>query len=273
MKDRPGSRELSTGKVVLELICSSAEDCVRAEQGGADRIELCAALELGGLTPSAGTLEQALRRTRLPIIAMVRPRTGGFSYTESEFEAMKIDVRRFRDMGAQGVVFGVLTKGRQVDVARTRELVEQAASIETVFHRAFDAVMNPFEALEALIQLKITRVLTSGQSPSAIEGAALIKQLLNQAAGRIELLPGGGLRAENLASFLVATCVSQVHMSAFETLPDPSMQGTPIEFNGRAVSEMSYRAVSDTLVSQAARKLLEAGGNDARHDVALRDQK
>jgi copper homeostasis protein len=239
---------LSTGKTLLEVICSSAGDCVRAQEGGADRIELCAALELGGLTPSIGTFEECLARTRLPIMVMVRPRTGGFDYTESEFAAMLRDVDAFRRSGANGIVFGILDRDRRIDLARASLLVEQAQGIQTVFHRAFDAAADPFAAIDDLIELRLTRILTSGQRSTALLGSELIRQLVERAGGRIEVLAGGSLRAENLRDFVRTTGVLQVHVSAFEDEPDLSMDGVKVAFNGRPAREAAFRTVSSQLV-------------------------
>jgi copper homeostasis protein len=237
-------------KLLVEIICSSSLDCERAEGAGADRIELCAAIELGGLTASYGLVQAALARTKLPIIAMVRPRTGGFCYTKDEFDTMQRDIVVFRELGVHGVVFGVLTEDRQIDRVRCRQLVQLAGSLQTVFHRAFDVVADPSEALDVLIGLGVTRVLTSGGAQTAIQGAEAILQLRNAAKDRIEILPGSGIRSCNLQQLVVATGVDQIHLSAFEYATDPSMMGQVLCFNAAGIPESSYRTVSASKVAE-----------------------
>src|SRR6266545_4567395 len=160
--------------LVVEAVCCSADDCVEADAGGADRIELCGELVVGGLTPSLGTLIEALASTRVPIVQMIRPRAGGFCYSAREFATMRRDAELALAHGADGLVFGVLQESGEIDVPRCAELVALAHSgggeggggRQTVFHRAFDVVPEPFAALEALIALDVTRILTSGRQPT-----------------------------------------------------------------------------------------------------------
>lgn len=213
--------------VILETVCASARDCEQAAAGGADRIELCAAMVVGGLTPSLGTLIEARRRTGLPIMCMVRPRPGAFGYDDAEVDTMCRDAELFAANGASGIVFGFLTADCAVDVPRTRRLVEAAGPVETVFHRAFDLVAEPFAALDALIEAGVRRVLTGGRERSAIEGAELIRALVERAVGRIEILPGGGVRASNVADLVRRTGVTAVHCGPFTTGSDPTARANP----------------------------------------------
>jgi copper homeostasis protein len=225
-------------ELLVEAVCCSADDCGEAEAGGADRVELCSAMALGGLTPSLGTLIEARGRTRLAMVSMVRPRAGGFAYSAGEFAAMRRDAELAVSHGADGIVFGMLRPDGAVDVERCAELVAiaTAAGRQTVFHRAFDVVPEPFSALEVLISLGITRILTSGRQPSALAGAELIRQLVERAAGRIEILPGGGIRDTNVAELLRATGVRAVHLAPFATHPDPSGQANPaLSFGGAQI--------------------------------------
>ena len=160
--------------MLIEACCGSADDVIQAAQGGADRVELNSALFLGGLTPTPGCLEAARTRVTLPIMAMLRPREGGFCYTEAEFDTMLRDGRHLLAAGADGLVFGCLHADGSVDEARTRELVTLAEGRDTVFHRAIDVVPDWKRALDALIRLGVTRVLTSGQSPAPSYGAAVL---------------------------------------------------------------------------------------------------
>lgn len=156
--------------ILLEICCGSAEDSIEAAAGGADRVELCSALFLGGLTPSLGSLLEAKQRTNIPVIAMNRPRPAGFCYSATEFAVMERDAELLLEHGADGIVFGMLNRDGTVDSKRTRAMRERIGSRQAVFHRAFDVTPDPFRALEELIDLGLTRVLTSGQKPDAPQG-------------------------------------------------------------------------------------------------------
>lgn len=245
-------------KVLLEICCGSLDDAIEAEKGGADRVELCSALFLGGLTPSYGTIAEAKRRLQIPVMVMVRPRGGGFCYTEAEFASMLRDAEAAVELGVDGVVFGILHPDGTVDAERSRALCAKAASIQRVFHRAFDVTPDPFAALEQLIELRITRVLTSGQQPTVPEGADLIRELITRAAGRIEVLPGGGINERNLNHVVQGTACSEVHLTAFKTAHDPSVNARPeVTFGGALYPpENSYQVTNDALVSRIKQALL-----------------
>jgi copper homeostasis protein len=200
--------------ILLEIIATCAEECTAIEQAGGNRIELCSALALGGLTPSAALVQRARAATRLPIMMMLRPREGGFCYSAEEFRQMALDLKFGLAAGVDGFVFGCLTPEGDVDVRRTAHLVKLAGARQSVFHRAFDATPDPLAAMERLVELGVTRILTSGQQPNALDGADLLRQLVVQAAGRIEILPGAGIRAEQIANLVQRTGVTQVHASA-----------------------------------------------------------
>ena len=200
----------------LVEICIESPDDARAA-AGADRLELCQALAVGGLTPSSGAQKEVRAVTNRPIMTMTRPRPGGFTYTASEFTVMQRDIEAAIELGADGIVFGILTDASTIDVARTTQLVHQIQScsrtLDIVFHRAFDFVPDPFAALNQLIGAGVTRVLTSGQQATAMEGAPLIRDLVVHASGRIQILPGGGIRPENVAALIAQTRCDQVHAS------------------------------------------------------------
>jgi copper homeostasis protein len=238
--------------ILLEICCGSLDDAVEAERGGADRVELCSALFLGGLTPSLGTIVEADRRLDIPFLAMVRPRGGGFRYSAPEFASMERDVELAVEAGADGVVFGILHENGTVDGDRTRRLVALAGERETVFHRAFDVTPDPFVALDQLVDLGITRVLTSGQKDSVPEGAPLIRRLLEHAAGRIEVLPGGGIAAWNVRECVERTGCRQVHLTAFRSAVDPSTHACPqVTFGGALQpAEDRYDITDAALVSR-----------------------
>ena len=209
-------------KILLEICCGSINDAIQAEIGGADRVELCSALFLGGLTPSIGTIQEAKRRLKIPVIVMVRPRGGGFCYTGAEFATMERDAEAAIDAGADGVVFGILKDDGRVDRRRTERMRRIIGKRQAVFHRAFDVTPDPFKALEQLIDLGITRVLTSGQKDSAPEGVELIAKLVQRAGKRIEILPGGGIRPFNMSEIVRRTRCRQVHMTAWSKVQDRS---------------------------------------------------
>jgi copper homeostasis protein len=208
------------------------DDVLQAEAGGASRIELNAALALGGLTPSLGVFRQTRAKTHLPLLVMLRPRAGGFCYTASEFDAMETDLEIFAEAGADGFVLGILHEDGSLDEKRCKRLLDRAGNRPVVFHRAFDVTPDPFKTLDQLIALGFTRVLTSGQERTALEGADLIHRLVEHADGRIEILPGGGIRPHNVHEVLRRTGCNQVHCTAFSHRIDPSLSARPhIRFN------------------------------------------
>jgi copper homeostasis protein len=198
---------------LLEVCVETLDGALAARNGGAGRIELCSALSEGGLTPGAGLLELAVERSGLPVMVMVRPRGGDFCYTPLELETMRCDIAAAKRAGASGVVLGVLRPEGDVDLERTTELVALARPLAVTFHRAFDLVRDPLASLETLVGLGIERVLTSGQERTAIEGAALIAELVRRAAGRIELMAGAGVTAGNVRELVARTGVREVHAS------------------------------------------------------------
>jgi len=206
----------------LEICCGSIDDALQAQAGGAQRVELCSALFLGGLTPSIGTMQHARQQLKIPIIAMVRARGGGFCYTDAEFATMERDAEAAIDAGAEGVVFGILKEDGRIDERRTKRIRLIIGKRQAVFHRAFDVTPDPFRALEQLIDLGITRVLTSGQKDTAPEGAELIAKLVKRAGKRIEILPGGGIRPYNMNDMVRRTGCSQIHMTAWAKVQDRS---------------------------------------------------
>ena len=176
-------------KILIEVCCGSVDDCVEAEKGHADRVELNSSLFLGGLTPSLGSIIEAKRRLKIPVMVMIRPRAGGFCYTQAEMAVMLNDAQLAVEHGAVGLVFGILKQDGSIDTERCRQIIELVNGREIVFHRAFDVIPEPFKALEQLIELGFTRILTSGQQRSVPEGIELIKKLIAQAGDKIEILP------------------------------------------------------------------------------------
>lgn len=238
-------------RILLETVASTADDCIAAETGGADRIELCAAISTGGLTASFGTLIEAKQRVGIPVVAMVRPRAGGFCYSEEDFATMQRDAALLLEHGADGIVFGVLDSYGRVDADRCRKLLQIAAGKAGVFHRAFDVVPDPSRALDELIELGFTRVLTSGQKKTAIEGSELIRSMIAQAGAQIEVLAGGGVRAHNVRQLVEVTHCTQVHMTAFSARIDASAFASRLSLGGVPGSpSSSYEQVDSEVVRQ-----------------------
>jgi copper homeostasis protein len=248
-------------KILLEVCCGSLDDALQSELGGADRIELCSALFLGGLTPSAGTIMEAKRRLRIPFVAMVRPRAGGFCYSPAEMDVMLRDTQSAIELGADGVVFGILKENGTIDIERSRQIRERIGNRQAVFHRAFDVTPNPFRALDELVDLGITRVLTSGQQNAAPDGADLIRQLIEHARGRIEILPGGGLRVHTLEDFVAKTGCVQVHLAAPGVQYDNSTLARPsVTFGGALYpSEVRYEVTDRGIIENVVKQLGIAG--------------
>ena len=222
-----------SSKILIEVCCGSVDDAVEAERGGADRTELNSAIFLGGLTPSLGSIIEAKKRLNIPVMVMIRPRAGGFCYTQADMAVMRHDAKLAVEHGADGLVFGILTGDGEIDAERCKGIIELARGRQTVFHRAFDVTPNPLKALDQLVNLGFTRVLTSGQQQTAPEGIELISKLIVHAGDRIEILPGSGLRGHNIQAFVQQTKVTQVHFSAFGQKLDSSMQhGRHIKFSG-----------------------------------------
>ena len=232
--------------LLLEICCGSIDDAIQAQRGGAQRVELCSALFLGGLTPSAGTLAEARKRLKIPFMAMVRPRGGGFCYSEAEFATMERDAEHAVAAGAGGIVFGILQANGTIDLVRTRKMLKRIGKAEAVFHRAFDVTPDPFRTLEQLIDLGVTRVLTSGQENTVMEGAALIRDLVERARGRIEILPGGGILPYQVKDVLHATGCRQIHLTAWGTHRDTSTRARPqVTFGGALYPSEEQVQVTD----------------------------
>ena len=187
--------------MIIEVCAESYEYAVKAEKAGADRIELCKDLHLDGLTPDYESAKRTIDLLNIPVFVLIRPRGGDFIYSNEEFELMKQDILKFKEMGFKGIVSGVLNDDNSIDIKRTKELVELSRPLEFTFHRAFDVVNNPIKELEKLIQLGIDRVLTSGQKDNAIEGLELLKEFKNISKNRIKIMPGSGINKSNIVNF------------------------------------------------------------------------
>ncbi|WP_454830831.1 copper homeostasis protein CutC [Pseudoxanthomonas wuyuanensis] len=220
----------------VEIAANSLASALAAQEGGASRIELCTALELGGLTPSPAQIALVRERLSIPVHVLVRPRAGDFAYTDEEHATMLADIAHCAAAGCDGVVIGALTADGDVDVARCREMVAAAGRLDLTFHRAIDVCHDPVAALEAVIGLGFRRVLSSGGAASAMEGCTNLRRLIEQAAGRIEIMPGAGIDAGNIAALMAATGARQFHASAKRALPS-LMRFAPADALGMAGGE------------------------------------
>ncbi|MBX9626286.1 MAG: hypothetical protein K2X82_20980 [Gemmataceae bacterium] len=214
-------------RITLEVAVTTPDEAVAAVAAGADRLELCSALEVGGLTPSPGAFLTCRDAVAAPICVLLRPRVGGFAYPEDEFDVLASDAELFMSEGADAVVVGGLTPAGRIDRVLCRRLVDAADGDAVVFHRAFDFLPDPLAALEELIELGFQRVLTSGGAPTALEGADVIAKLIQRAAGRIEVLPGGGVTPENIEELVRRTGCDQVHGSFRSPVTDPTLASNP----------------------------------------------
>jgi copper homeostasis protein len=211
-------RNALRSSVRLEICVDRLDSAVSARDGGADRIEVCGALACGGVTPGAGLIAACLELNPLEVMVMIRPHAGSFVYSSRDLSVMEREIVAAKQAGAHGVVFGVLTSEREVDREACRRLMAAAWPMATTFHRAFDLVRDPRKALGELIDLGVGRVLSSGQAGTAMAGATLLRSLVEQAAGRIVVMPGAGVNAANAAAVLAATGASDLHASASEPL-------------------------------------------------------
>ena len=202
--------------MICEICVDSVAGVRAARHAGAQRVELCADLLEGGITPSLGMIRQARKVSGIDLNVMIRPRGGDFLFNDDEFAAMRADIETAKAEGVNGVVIGLLTAAGEIDAARTRELVALARPLSVTFHRAFDVAAEPFRALETLIALGVDRVLTSGQEPSVLEGLPLIVELMKRAGERIVIMPGGGITARNVERIVEATKPREIHFAALE---------------------------------------------------------
>ncbi len=202
-----------SNEIVIEVCATSLMSAIAAEKGGAKRIELCDNISEGGTTPSSGLIKLAKENLNLDVCVLIRPRGGDFLYNDYEFDLMKNDIQIAKDFGADGVVTGILDMNGEVDIKRMQELINIARPMQFVFHRAFDMCADPIFSLNQLIELNIDRLLTSGQQNKAIDGAGLIKTLIDQAEGKIDIMPGSGINTQNFIDLKNATGAKSFHLT------------------------------------------------------------
>jgi copper homeostasis protein len=243
------------GCLLVELCTGGIDDVFLGAQYGVDRIELNTGMAVGGLTPPAGLVAEARKEFAGPIIAMVRPREGGFAYSNAEYLQMLRDTELLIASGMDGIATGFLTTAGNVDVERCREIRMLVPKATLVFHRAFDVTAVADLALRQLIDCGFNRILTSGGMPTALEGAAILKRLHERAAGKIEILPAGGIRASNAVGVISQTGCNQIHSAVREATTDPSRRNNlRIRFGPEGHDNGSYGQAS----AEHLQKLLNA---------------
>ena len=203
-------------KILFEACVDSVESAINAEAGGADRIELCADLLEGGITPSYAMIKLVLEKLKIPVNVIIRPRGGDFLYTDYEFEVMRSDIEFCKQAGVNGIVIGILNDDGTIDKTRTQKLIEAAKPMSVTFHRAFDMTREPEESLNTLIELCIDRLLTSGQEADVHKGIPTLKKLVELAGDKIIIMPGGGVNEINIKEVVEETGVKEIHASARE---------------------------------------------------------
>ncbi len=240
---------------VIEIAVDSTESALAAEQGGAQRIELCSALREGGLTSSLGLIRTVRSACTIALFAIIRPRGGDFLYTPDEFRAMQEDIRIMGQEGVDGVVFGLLTPDGHVDMDRTRALVHLARPMEVTFHRALDMTSDPERALEDVITCGVQRVLTSGGASSAWAGRKRLRAMVQQAAARTTIVVGGGVRPAQISRLMASTGATEFHSSMRRMMPSPMRyQARKLNLGEPGVDEFSRNLV----LAEEVRELLAA---------------
>lgn len=238
--------------IKIEVCASSVQDCIVVQNKGADRIELISASYLGGLTPTTTVLDMAIENgVKIPIMAMVRPRGGGFCYSEIEKEQMFREARELLKHGAKGIVFGFLTEDRKIEWDETRKMIELCKSYEakSVFHRAFDCSDEPEYNIQRLVELGCTRILTSGLGANVEKGAELLKLLQEKFGDRIEILAGAGISTENIESIIKKTAVTQVHGTFKKYGVDQTTTGMNVTY--RYTDKGDYEEVNSKELTKA----------------------
>ncbi len=246
--------------VVVEVAVDSVAGATTAAAAGADRLELCSSLVLGGLTPSVGLFAAVRAAVMLPVFAMVRPRAGDFAYDATEFDVLLRDLRHLRAAGADGIVVGALRPDGAVDRERLGALVAAAAPLPLTFHRAFDLVADPAAALATLAAAGVARVLTAGQAATAVAGAAAIARHVAAAAGRPAIVAGAGIRPDNVLDVVRRTGVREVHLSATAWQPGPMQfrrEGVPMA-TALAPDEHARRTTDGAAVAAVVAALRQA---------------
>lgn len=234
--------------MIYEICVDSIDGVIAAKAAGAQRVELCADLLEGGITPSRGMIRQARTVDGIGLHVIIRPRGGDFLFDDDEFAVMEADIDAAKTEGADGVVIGLLTVDATIDVVRTRRLIERARPMAVTFHRAFDMTADPFAALETLIELGVDRVLTSGQEATVLEGLPLLTELVRRAGDRIVIMPGGGITSRNVGRIVAEAKPKEIHFAALEPTSSGMRNRREHVFMGGTLRPPEY----DRLVTSAA---------------------
>ena len=248
--------------MLYEICVDSVGGVAAAKAAGADRVELCADLLEGGITPSRGMIRRARAIPGIRLHVIIRPRGGDFLFDDDEFAVMEADVEAAKAEGADGVVIGLLGADATVDAARTRRLIELARPLSVTFHRAFDMAADPFASLETLVGLGVDRVLTSGQEESVLEGLPLIRELIRRAGDRIIIMPGGGVTARNVARIVAEARPREIHFAALEPVGSAMQSRRDHVFMGGVLRPPEYDRPATSLAT--IRAVMGAGGAGGR---------
>jgi len=244
-----------TDEILVEICVDSVASAMAAERGGARRIELCSDLLEGGITPSTGMIELVRGKVAVAIQVMIRPRGGDFCYDADEFEILRRDIAVAKSLGADGVVFGVLDADGKVDIERSRRLVELARPLDVTFHRAFDMSADLFRSLEDVCDSGANRILTSGGQQTAVQGLEVIAQLVRAAKGRIAIMPGSGIKAENARRIVAKSGVREIHAGLGSSVAGPMRFRNPQLSMGKATEREYQRTV---VLEENVRSLCQA---------------
>jgi copper homeostasis protein len=253
-----------SGLVIVEICADSVESALAAQSGGAHRVELCSNLLEGGVTPSAGLISTVRHKLDVDLYVMIRPRGGDFCYSPEEFETMEKDVLMAKELGANGVVFGILQENGDVDIARTRCLVEMARPLMTTFHRAFDMSRELSKSLEDVVKTGADRVLTSGGEQKVEDGLRTIAQLVEQADRHISIMVGGGITQSNVRRIIEATDVREIHASVRVHVPSPMRHRNEKISMGLAKGREYQRGM---VLEEEVRRLVENANDGVHHRV------
>lgn len=254
--------------MITEVVVYNIESALNAQKGGADRIELCDNPGGGGTTPSAGTIEVLREVLDISLFVMIRPREGDFCYSAHEYKAMKRDIAHCKDLGVDGVVFGILSPNGTLDKRRCRELVELARPLQVTCHRAFDMTKDPFAALEDCVDAGFDRILTSGQKVRALAGVPLIGELVEQSRGRISIMAGCGVNEESVGDIVGSTGINEIHFSA-ETIRESLMQYKNPKIKGMG-STIGKEYMVGTVSTERVKEIRK-NGLDAQKKYAAKD--
>ena len=241
----------------IEVCCSSLKEVLEAERAGAFRVELCSAIALGGITPSYGVIRSVVEAVKtIKVNVLIRVREGGFCYTDEEVEAMCRDIEFCREVGVDGVVIGALTAEGEIDKVACRKMMAAAEGMSVTFHRAFDVCRNGEKALEDIISLGCDRLLTSGMEQNAEQGATYIAKLVEQAAGRIVIMSGAGIRPSNIAMIEKITAATEFHSTAAANIPDQAFASSKLSFAADGEGKGLLRRSQSEIVSELVNNTL-----------------